>query len=167
MEADTENPTDITTVEAPIAAPAKPKNARASRNGKAGAAVRAATTKPAKAKPVKAKPAKAKATGRGKAPRTELPAAEMNKDERKLLDALWSSSGPREGKALHELQKTCWPKIKGTSKVRNTIRRLVKFGWLELQEPTKQEIAAHEKAGKGRLYSKYRLSEKGRKRGLN
>jgi len=156
METDSENPTDSTTVETPP--PAKPKRAPASRNGKAGAAVRAATTKPAKEK---------KASGRGKAPRTELPVAEMNKDERKVLETLYSSSGPREGKALHELQKTCWPKIKGTSKARNTIRRLVKFGWLELQEPTKQEIAAHEKAGKGRLYSKYRLTEKGRKRGLN
>lgn len=158
METDSETPTDSTIVETPP--PAKPKRERASRNGKAGAAVRKATTKP---QPAKAK----KAGGRGKAPRTELPTAEMNKDERKLLDALWSSSGPREGKPLHELQKTCWPKIKGTSKVRNTIRRLVKFGWLELQEPTKQEIAAHEKAGKGRLYSKYRLTEKGRKRGLD
>lgn len=102
---------------------------------------------------------------RGKPARTELQIADMTSDELKLLRNLYTPKGPRDGKTLHELQKATWPKEKGTSKVRNTLRRLVKFGWLELQEPTKAEAAAHEKDG-GRLYSRYRLTEKGRKRGL-
>lgn len=154
MTNDSENQMDTTNDVVPPPA-AKPKRERKSAKKAAASKKSVATKKPAK-------------TGRrGKPERTELKVNEMSADETKLLKALWADKGPREGKPLHELQKQLWPKVKGTSKVRNTLRRLVKFGWLELQEPTQQEIAAHEKAGKGRLYSKYRLTEKGRKRGLS
>jgi hypothetical protein len=146
MDTDSEKPTDTIVDPQPLVSGEKAPPKKASR--------------PRKPAP-KAQPAK-----RGKARRETLPVGEMSKDELKLASALFSSSGPREGKTLHDLQKQLWPKTPGTSKVRNTIRRLVKFGWVEMQEHTKQEIAELEKAGKGRLYSKYRITEKGRKRGL-
>lgn len=126
-------------------------------------------TKPAKAK--KAAPArkpKAKSAERQRG-RTELAFDEMTAHEQALLRALYTPSGPRVAKAIHELQDQLWPKKKkatGTSLVRNTLRRLVKFGWVELATPTKAEVAAHKKAKSGRLYSKYLVTEKGRKRGI-
>jgi hypothetical protein len=150
MRTDTENQIDT----APdVTPPPAPKRARKATKAKATPAKKAAK-------------ANGRAGRRGKPPRTELKFADLSPVELKLIKALWSDKGPREGKPLHELQKQLWPREKGTVKVRNTLRRPVKFGWLELQEPSKQEQAAHEKAGKGRLYSRYRITEKGRKRGL-
>lgn len=151
METDSEIVTDDTTIDPP---PAEKKKSARKRPAK-GAPPRTTVTKPAST------PKK-----RGKAVRTELKVGDMTPDELKLVRALYSEKGPREAKTLHELQKEIWPKLKGTSKARNTLRRPVKFGWVELREPTKVELAAHEKAKAGRLYSKYQLTEKGRKRGL-
>lgn len=171
METDSENTSMDTTIEITAAPKVTAPRSRRAKNGAVGAAVRAATTKPKSAK--KGAPsAKAKAA-RGKlvkAPRvrgrTELSIEEMTDAERKLLRTLYTPSGPRVMKALHELQKEIWPKKTGTTMVRNTLRRLVKFGWLEVATPTKAELAAHAKAKSGRLYSKYQVTEKGRKRGI-
>lgn len=149
------NDSETITETSPMTVPPAPTKAK-----------RAARAKPAKAvKPAKA--AKAKATPRvGKPKRVDLPIAEMTKDERALLRVLYTPTGERVGKAIHELQKQLWPKSKGTSKARNTLRRLVKFQWVESQPATKAELAAHLKAKSGRLYSKYQISLQGRKRGI-
>lgn len=102
------------------------------------------------AKPKKTAEKKTEGAKRGKPARDELKVADMTSDEVKLLRTVFTPKGDRPSHKINDLQAKCFGKEKsGSSTTRNTLRRLVKFGWLE-------------KADRGA----YRLTEKGRKRGI-
>jgi hypothetical protein len=108
------------------------------------------STTPAKPKKKNPEIAKAQGAKRGKPERTELKITDMTPEELKILRAVFTPKGDRPSHKINDLQAKCFGKEKtGSSTTRNSLRRLVKFGWLE-------------KADRGA----YRLTEKGRKRGI-
>lgn len=138
---------------------------------------------PAKKEPVKAKkekkvkakkekpkgkaPAKAKAekrslksvpAKRGRQARTELTPENATKAEMKILRLVYSPKGERQPFTIKEIQKKAFGGT-NTSRTRNTLRPLVKFGWIEQVEGINPET-------KKPYRGTYRLTEKGRKRGL-
>jgi hypothetical protein len=134
LDIETENTATPTTVPPP-------------KTAKAGGGKKATVKKAAKKDG--AKPAK-KAKGSPQAQSgdaIELPIAEMNKDELKLVKHMYSKSGERKPYSIKDLKAVVGGKT--TLRVRNALRRPVRGGWLE-------------KVDRGQ----YRLTEKGRKRGI-
>lgn len=82
----------------------------------------------------------------------------MNKDEVKIVKAVFTPSGDRKAKTIRELQSAIGGgKDADTSPARNALRRLVRGGWLE---------HAAVSTAKGGKATGYRLTAKAQKRGL-
>lgn len=115
--------------------------------------------KVAKAKGAKKAVAKKASTkfnqGQG-GPALELGVDKMNEGEAKIVKGIFTKKGERKGHTIKELQAFIDSK-KDTSPTRNALRRLVRAGWVE-----KTVIVDAE----GKKKNGYRLTEKGRKRGL-
>jgi CRISPR/Cas system-associated protein Cas5 (RAMP superfamily) len=120
-----------------------------------------------KEKKAKGKPTSAKAVARslksvpksrGRIARTDLTPENATANEMKILKLLYSPKGERKPFTIKEIQKGAFTGS-NTSKTRNTLRPLVKFGWLE-------QVEGINPATKKPYRGTYRLTEKGRKRGL-
>lgn len=95
---------------------------------------------------------------RGRVARAELTPENASKDEMKLLKFLFTAKGERKKATIKELQKEVFGG-KNTSKTRNTLRPLVKFGWFK-------QVTGMNPETKRPYRGTYQLTEKGRKRGL-
>lgn len=134
--------TDVeTTKETHTEAP--PPKVSTKNGGEKKGAVKKSAKKGTSAKPIP-KTKSAQAQG---GPVMDLPIAEMNKDELKIVKHAYSKSGERKPYSIKDFKKVLGGT--GTSRVRNALRRPIRAGWLE-----KVERGVH------------RITEKARKRGI-
>ena len=155
METDMETVAE-TEEKVPDAKPAKPKKekkvktAKKPKNG-----ISKKTAKKPKNGASK-KTAAAKSNQGQSGPTLELGVDKMNKNEVKIVKGIFTKSGERKPHTIKELQSLIGGK--STSPARNALRRLVRAGWIE------HTILATDDKNKKR--GVYRLTEKGRKRGV-